>query len=131
MKHITEKLIHLNPYELTMEQELCVGSYITEKSFDEEQVDNNIYLDPSNGHLFIIIDDDTTDELIPTYFFYKDEKGNVWDCIGCDYDTCEYEVAVIVVEDDGHYISTGITWYMFEDEFDKLERIEVEVDKVW
>lgn len=131
MKYTTENLIHLNPSELILEQELCVGSYITEKSFDEEQVDNNIYLDPSNGHLFIIIDDDTTDELIPTYVFFKDEKGNVWDCIGYADDTCEYEVVVVDIDDDGHYTSTNITWYMSDDEFDKLERIEVEVDKLW
>ena len=130
MKHTTENIIHLNPYELTMEQELCVDSYITEKFFDEEQVIDHIYLDPSNGHLFIIIDDDTTDELIPTYVFYKDEKGNVWDCIGYDDGTCEYEVTVIDVDENGHYTNTGITWYMSEDEFDKLERIEVEVDKI-
>ena len=125
-----KNLVHLNPSELTLEQELCVDSYITEKSFDEEQVDNNIYLDPSNGHLFIIIDDDTTDELIPTYVFYRDEKGNIWDCIGYDEATNEYEVVVIDIDDDGHYTFTGITWYMFGDEFDKLERIEVEADKV-
>ena len=131
MKHTTENLIHINPYELTMEQELCVDSYIAKNSFDEEQVFDNIHLDTSNGHLFVTIDDGTTDELIPTYFFYVDKKGNVWDCIGHDDDTCETEVAVIVVDDDGHYISTGITWYMFDAEFDELERIKVEVDKVW
>lgn len=131
MKYISENLIHLNPSEFTLEQKLCVGSYIAKNFFDEKQVIDNIYLDISNGHLLIIIDDDIISELIPTYVFYKDENGNVWYKVDYDDDTCEYKVEAIDVDDNGYYLDTRITWYMSNSEFDELERIEVEVDKVW
>ena len=122
---------------LTDAQNDCLYEYFHEMCFGEDDKQlalDNLYVDRTTKHLYVIEACDWTDdtlryyyeELIPTVTLYKDDLGNLY------YDEGKTEnglhLLVLVEKAGDHYTYTNNTWYEDTDRLSDLyTKIEAEV----
>lgn len=131
-----KSVIHCTRQTLTDIQNECLGEYLEDLKPYTEDIKlalDNLYVDLTNNHLYILEMSDEGDsiqyyytELIPTVTLYKDDLGNLYYDEGLTEDGLH--LLVLVEKIDDHYIYTHDTWYEDTDRLAELyTKIEVEV----